>query len=364
MKQREFADYTNEFTDGVANKQDTADLEEAVAQLCRVFGTTSGVFTEYTDQFVDDVQRKQDVSELTAAAEALRGDFEATDGQFNAYAHIFEQDVEAISDISELRDAIDSLRASFADVENAFERYNATFDQTVVDFREVVDDQRHAFDTYTESIRDDVQAIRTPAELLVGIEQMAASFTESRDVFHAYATSDFADQVSEFRAETDAVRASYRDTDENFAAYTDRFYGLSPEPRSSTEPTAEPSQSATDSQDSHSTTGADTDQSIVADEQRTAEPEEDPDEEDEDSSTTPGNSSSNDENTEASADESSPVTDPIDAPEDHEDMIPCRICGEHYKAITDPHLQTHDYTIAEYRDEFGEDVPLRPGEIE
>lgn len=364
MKRREFADYTNEFTDGVAKKQDTTDLEKAVAQLCHVFETTSGVFNEYNDQFVNDVQRKQDVSELTAAAEALRGDFEATDGQFDAYAHIFEQDVGAISDISELLDAIESLRASFADVENAFERYNATFDQTVVDFQGIVEDQRHAFDTYTESIQDDIQAIRTPAELLAGIEQMAASFTDSRDAFHAYATSDFVEQVSGFQAGTAAMRASYRDTDENFAAYTDRFYGISPEQSSPTESATGPSQSSTVSQDPHSTTEPDTNQSVAVDEQQTAEPEEEPNGDDEDSSTELGNSTSNNENTEPSADISGSVIDPIDAPDEHEDMIPCRICGEHYKAITEPHLQTHDYTITEYRDEFGEGVPLRPGEDE
>lgn len=34
------------------------------------------------------------------------------------------------------------------------------------------------------------------------------------------------------------------------------------------------------------------------------------------------------------------------------------MCGEYYQAITEPHLQTHDMTIQEYRDEYGEDVPF------
>jgi predicted transcriptional regulator len=44
------------------------------------------------------------------------------------------------------------------------------------------------------------------------------------------------------------------------------------------------------------------------------------------------------------------------------DKVECLVCGEHYNAITHPHLQTHDMTIEEYREEFGEDVPLRPDE--
>jgi predicted transcriptional regulator len=43
-----------------------------------------------------------------------------------------------------------------------------------------------------------------------------------------------------------------------------------------------------------------------------------------------------------------------------EDMIQCKVCGEYYHAITEPHLQTHDMTIQEYRGEYGEDVSLRP----
>ncbi|ADQ68792.1 ROS/MUCR transcriptional regulator protein (plasmid) [Halogeometricum borinquense DSM 11551] len=46
-----------------------------------------------------------------------------------------------------------------------------------------------------------------------------------------------------------------------------------------------------------------------------------------------------------------------DAPEG---MIQCLVCGEYYQAITEPHLQTHDMTIQEYREEYGEDMPLRP----
>jgi hypothetical protein len=47
-----------------------------------------------------------------------------------------------------------------------------------------------------------------------------------------------------------------------------------------------------------------------------------------------------------------------------DDEVVCRVCGDSFAAITHPHLQTHDMTIAEYREEFGEDVSLRPEEEE
>jgi hypothetical protein len=43
-----------------------------------------------------------------------------------------------------------------------------------------------------------------------------------------------------------------------------------------------------------------------------------------------------------------------------EDMVQCLVCGEYYQAITEPHLQTHDMTIQEYRQEYDEDETLRP----
>jgi len=45
-------------------------------------------------------------------------------------------------------------------------------------------------------------------------------------------------------------------------------------------------------------------------------------------------------------------------------LVQCLVCGEYYQAITEPHLQTHDMTIQDYRDEYGEDVPLRPDDDE
>lgn len=41
------------------------------------------------------------------------------------------------------------------------------------------------------------------------------------------------------------------------------------------------------------------------------------------------------------------------------DTVRCQVCGERYGAITDSHLQTHDLTIEEYKDTYGEDAPLR-----
>lgn len=38
--------------------------------------------------------------------------------------------------------------------------------------------------------------------------------------------------------------------------------------------------------------------------------------------------------------------------------VRCRVCGNTYGAITYAHLQTHDMTVEEYRDQFGADVPM------
>ncbi|ERG89002.1 MAG: ROS/MUCR transcriptional regulator protein, partial [halophilic archaeon J07HX5] len=45
---------------------------------------------------------------------------------------------------------------------------------------------------------------------------------------------------------------------------------------------------------------------------------------------------------------------------DTDETVTCRVCDQEYKAITEPHLQTHGMSTVEYRNEFGEDVPLRP----
>lgn len=68
-------------------------------------------------------------------------------------------------------------------------------------------------------------------------------------------------------------------------------------------------------------------------------------------------SSATDAETTAEHDAESVETDDVPA-----DEVACRVCGDTFGAITYSHLQTHDLTIAGYREEFGEDVPLRPDE--
>ena len=46
----------------------------------------------------------------------------------------------------------------------------------------------------------------------------------------------------------------------------------------------------------------------------------------------------------------------------HEDMVACQVCGEYYQAITESHLQTHDMSMQEYKDEHGPDATIYPGE--
>lgn len=38
--------------------------------------------------------------------------------------------------------------------------------------------------------------------------------------------------------------------------------------------------------------------------------------------------------------------------------VQCRVCGNTYDAITYSHLQTHEMTVEEYREQFGADVPM------
>ena len=38
--------------------------------------------------------------------------------------------------------------------------------------------------------------------------------------------------------------------------------------------------------------------------------------------------------------------------------VRCQVCGTSYGAITYSHLQTHEMTVEEYREEFGADVPM------
>lgn len=72
-------------------------------------------------------------------------------------------------------------------------------------------------------------------------------------------------------------------------------------------------------------------------------------------------------------DETETAASDAETPDEHEtdtaetddvpaDEVACRVCGDTFGAITYSHLQTHDLTIAGYREEFGEDVPLRPDE--
>lgn len=69
---------------------------------------------------------------------------------------------------------------------------------------------------------------------------------------------------------------------------------------------------------------------------------------------------------EPTSDEDNPASesnrnDPSDASDEAPaGKVECRVCGGYYKAITHPHLQTHDMTVEEYRERFGQDAPLRP----
>lgn len=66
------------------------------------------------------------------------------------------------------------------------------------------------------------------------------------------------------------------------------------------------------------------------------------------------------------ADESAAGDDDAETDESNdvpEGKVRCRECGDLYEAITPSHLATHDTTVAAYREEYGEDVPMNFGGV-
>ncbi|MFQ3294841.1 MAG: hypothetical protein ACI8VE_001922, partial [Natrialbaceae archaeon] len=150
----------------------------------------------------------------------------------------------------------------------------------------------------------------------------------------------FLDAVDEFVEETDASRAA-------FEAYVRTFYGFEAA-ETSTGPDAEE-----ETEEEADDEAADPAEEESEDTDEAAEPaEEESDEPETESETSFG----------GSVDDFQAESEPEEPDEGPEDMVECRVCGEYYQAITEPHLRTHDMTIDEYREEYGDDVPLRPDE--
>jgi chromosome segregation ATPase len=358
---REFEAYAVAFSDDVETKQDISHLVEGIEALQEEMrGTNESfngynetfltdiarfnadvdeqreamyevvtLFNEYTDVFAADVIKKQDVSDLLDAVEAFRNEIAATESAFDDYESEFASDVAAIQDVSGLLAAINMLQSEFAAAEDEFIKYAATFERNVDSFHESVAEQREAFAAASDA------------------------FAEYREEFNEVEVQALLDAVVAFRAEIDNVSEEFKTTEDTFATFVREFYG----------------QTDTGDQLSHKEDDLESkreDGSKAAPEEPDAEPEE---------SGPPAESPAIEPSPEAEDVDDEPLKTADDEPEDAEtsvnddttidvetpgDMVECLVCGEYYQAITEPHLQTHDMTIQEYRDEYGDDVQLRP----
>lgn len=355
-KRREFEAYADEFDAASARKGDTTDLQAAISELRQEFATTRGVFDEYNKRFTDRVKQTEDISALLAAADQLEAGFESIDDRFNSYLNLFRDDVEDLSDITEFQDEIEGLRAALVSIPRIFDEYRHAFEADLNRFHDAIKESRRAFEAtqqdfqvYSEEIQSDIEALRNPTDFLESIDQMQASVASREASFQTYATGAFQGQLSAFTTAVADTRDSYDETERRFAAYIGEFHGSgqladttteTEEPEPDSEPSSSEKEIAIDSTvDAEPEVGfveKATDKSAPTSETATAG----------DSPTTDDASSTGD----------------ADAESQPNDMISCEVCGEYYKAITEPHLQTHGMTIDDYREEFGEDAPLRPGD--
>ncbi|MEZ3164917.1 gas vesicle protein GvpC [Halorubrum sp. RMP-47] len=349
-KQAEFEAYAAEFAAGVDAKRDTSELSEARASFQAELERTDGEFRAYADEFDDelarfdaavderveaidavrdrfaaysetfesDVHAIQDVDGLLDAIAELGAEMAATETMFDEYADRFADDVVAIQDISELVTAIEALRTEFADVSAAFEGYAETFNGNVSDFNADIADQSDAFAAAAEA------------------------FAEYGESFHEM-------KVQPMVGDIDAFCAEFSDTEAEFRSFVKEFYGgdetandtsadtTDVAETGTTVPVNDPSTASDDAGDtdggSPDEESADTESSGDAAVQTTADSGED----------------------DSAGDSTAVDVDPVS-----EGMVRCLICDEYYQAITEPHLQTHDMSIQDYRKEYGEEVPLRP----
>lgn len=372
--EREFEAYAAEFDDDIEAKRDVSYLVEGTEALreemkganesfdaySEAFGIEIDrlnaeaderrdaiydvvkLFDDYADVFATDVAKKQDVSDLLNAVEAFQAELAATEDAFDAHGSEFAIAVAAIQDVSDLLAAIQTLRPEFAAVENEFDEYAETFEGDVGSFHESVAEQRKAFETASDA------------------------FAEYRDEFREVEVQALLDAVVAFRAEIDNVRAEFETTEDAFAAFGREFYRQSdtgeqlPPEEAEVDPEREDKAEANleepDAETEKNKSPAEAPESESSPESVTIEV----------GSESPETAEADDEQPEA-ADDEPEATETAEAngdttveAETADDMVECLICGEYYQAITEPHLQTHDMTIQEYRDEYGEDVQLRP----
>ncbi|MFB6167700.1 MAG: MucR family transcriptional regulator [Haloferacaceae archaeon] len=250
-----------------------------------------------------------------------REEFARAQAGFDQYADGFWSDVQEKRRHAEaFGDEAAELRSAFERVLTAFDEYAAAFEDDVAArhdaagaLREEMAATRDAFaaalaefDAYAERFDRAVDAKRRAAT------RFREEATATRDAFEGFAEAFDADVEERRRAvETlldavEALRAEYDQAAESLSEAVVEFYGYE-------EPAADDAGASS------------------SDEAPTAE-------------TVP-------ESDDATADD-----------EIQEDMVGCQVCGEYYQAITESHLQTHDMSMQEYKDEYGPDATIYPGE--
>lgn len=364
----EFAAYSDTFNDDLARLHEDIEAETAL------FKQVADRFDAYASVFEADVKKKQDVTHLLEAIDDLSVDMAATEDVFVSYSEVFADDVTTMQDISALQNAIVALQEAFKNVTASFEAYSTAFNTDVAGFHEAVADQRDAFTQATEVFESYSAAFDTG---VTGFHESVAdqrnAFTQTADAFDAYerefheeGVQSVLDAITAFQETIEAFRTEFDLTKAEFAAYTQEFYGI--------DNMATVSKSVDDAEDeSESADNVAIEAEATGQDESVAE-DSIPIDVSTDESPAAGVEANEDPGeaggvTTESEEDAEPTEDKI-IETDHSDstgvdpvadgLVQCLICGEYYQAITEPHLQTHDMTIQDYRDEYGEDVPLRP----
>lgn len=310
------------------------EKREKIVAMNDEFARASDGFDQYTEEFRDDVKAKQEVAVAFAdEVRATRAAFERTATVFQTYATAFEDDVVTRRDAATaFEEEIERTRRAFEETLDEFEAYAEAFtgdvgakQERVAAFRDECDAMLAAFDAsleefeaYAEAFERDVEETRSAVgPLREGIEEMSERYEQ--------AGRELAQAVSEFYGYDDGVEGAESADDTNVAA-------------GERDGTTETRSAAGDTGRAEADLGEPFAERVEHGE---------------------GSTDSTD------ADEE-PVTEEVSGADAEDstpnDMVACLVCGEYYQAITESHLQTHDMSMAAYKEEFGEDVPLYPGE--
>ncbi len=205
------------------------------------------------------------------------------------------------------------------------------------------------FEAYTEDFEDGVTAKQQRVdEFREEVAATHAAFAEALGDFEAFAREFDEDvqakqqDVEAFLETVEEVRAAYEQASDEFSRAVVDFYGYEEGSAQAAADTADASATVDESAAAQSTTDSD-----------------EPADPADDGVDIPVGDSELPTINDQLADEESGSQDEEGAPED---MVKCLTCGEYYQAITESHLQTHELSMEEYKEEHGPDVALFPGE--